>query len=63
MTVLITCSECGWRGTTCYMGMQFDKKNRCMQCQPVKKKRKKKDKSFIKRSDIRFDDEIKDVND
>lgn len=44
MTVLITCSKCGWIGSTCYMGMQFDRLNRCMKCQPAPKVRKAKDK-------------------
>jgi hypothetical protein len=36
MTVLITCSKCGWIGSNCYMGIQFDKQNRCAVCQPKK---------------------------
>jgi len=36
MTVLITCSKCGWIGSNCYMGIQFDKQNRCAVCQTKK---------------------------
>jgi len=42
MTVLITCSKCGWIGSNCYMGIQFDKLNRCAKCQPEKVIRIKK---------------------
>ena len=42
MTILITCSKCGWIGSTCYMGMQFDKQNRCPKCQPPSKTTKSK---------------------
>jgi len=40
--VLITCSKCGWIGSNCYMGIQFDKLNRCAKCQPEKVIRIKK---------------------
>ena len=42
MTVLITCSRCGWIGSNCYMGLQFDRLNRCRKCQPPPKVRKLK---------------------
>ncbi len=46
MTVLITCSKCGWIGSTCYMGIQFDKYNRCAKCQPLAKITKIKSKKI-----------------
>lgn len=46
MTILITCSKCGWIGSTCYMGMQFDRQNRCPKCQPPSKMSSVKKKSI-----------------
>lgn len=56
MTVLITCQKCGWIGSTCYMGMQFDRNNLCPKCQPPKVVRIKSKKVDWEKE--RKDDEV-----